>query len=503
MVTSPQAGDPGFIGPVRPFTPIPKPTPPKAGDPGFIGPTRPFTPIPSGGGGGGQPDRPSSGTPTVTPPTTTLQTSLVSAGLPKDVATALTIREQIKQESKEGAKGLSRLEIQRRLGGGAGVSALRLGTGALRRADVRIEDIVPRVRKEEIIVRDPGVPVTDFGERIPTAKEQIFQQSFEQPTTAFGRTPTIKSFEEDIFFGSLLQQQQEFEGLTQEQALERTGVDPRFVGMSTPEGEFISFTPDVARSQIESRQGFKELSRFEKSKLITGEVGAGTAKFALDIGTFTGDLISFAGQQKLEEDFKPFDLQLGRFGKTKAGLRERFDIVRDIDIKPTGAIGRGVEIGLGLGTFIFGGVSGIRGARVLKAAGFTRGEVIAESVGLFSPIRPKSGIFVSTIPKDAKIDFVSVVKKKGRITQRDIKAFGDDFDLVSTQFTTKLPSGESSVGFSFTKIKQPSIKIGGGKVSKGVTITKTEGFLSLPTGTVDISLVSPLTDLHNIDSIQN
>jgi len=141
-----------------------------------------------------------------------------------------------------------------------------------------------------------------------------------------------------------------------------------------------------------------------------------------------------------------------------------------------------------LGTLFAGGISGIRGARALKQAGFTRKEIIAESVGLFSPIRPKTGIFVAPIPKEPKVVFVSTVKTRGGVKQRDITGFGKGFDFTSRQITTKLPSGKVSVGVAKTTIIQPSTRISGGTVREGTLITRTEGFLNIPKSTGDVFL---------------
>jgi len=94
--------------------------------------------------GGSTPRPTSTPIPTSTPrPPPSLQKNLISAGLPKAQAKAISIRQQIKQKSLEGAKGLSRLQIQRKLGGAKGVSALRKGTSALREKKVSLKSFIP------------------------------------------------------------------------------------------------------------------------------------------------------------------------------------------------------------------------------------------------------------------------------------------------------------------------------------------------------------------------
>ncbi len=399
--------------------------------------------------------------------------------------------------------------VPSRSGGGTSISGpLPQGTTAAQEAAFRTTGVTPSLSQQvsapsaRTISSQLKSPDTkDFGDptlqtrrpitRTPTAREEVFQQSFEQPTTRIGRIKTKKSFEEGIFFGSLLSQQREFEALSPEQAKAKVGVDPRFVGMSTEKGEFISFQPDISSAEQKVQQKFAELPRGQKGLLRLGEVGFGAGKFVVDIGSFTGDVLSLAGQQKLEssKDIKFFDTSV--FGRTKAGLVEKSAFIRDIEQKEIGAIGRGTQIGLGVGTLIFGGVAGLRGAKALTKAGFTRREVIAETAGLFSPIRPKPGIFVAKIPTEPEVAFVSTVKTRGGIKQRDITGFGKGFDFTSRQIITKLPSGKVSVGVARTTITQPATRIGGGSVREGTIITKTEGFLNLPKGFGDVSLVSP------------
>ncbi len=196
-------------GPTGPIS-IPTATPPSFGG--------------GGGGGSGGGSAPSPGTGKIELPSLPiLESSLIFAGASPSVASALTIREQIRRESLAGEKGLSRLAIERRLGGGRGVSALRSGTESLRRADVRISDIVPRTR--EPILREARVPVDDFGD--PSLQTPIP----ERDRISFGQ----------ILFAPFSKESEKFAGID---------IIPDIFKKGTAREKLLGLEPDVTFRQL-------------------------------------------------------------------------------------------------------------------------------------------------------------------------------------------------------------------------------------------------------------
>ena len=217
------------------------------------------------------------------------------------------------------------------------------------------------------------------------------------------------------------------------------------------------------------------------------DIGKGAAKFGVRVGTTTADILSLAGTQTLEsgEDIKMFELP---FGKTEAGLKERYPKFGEWIDKPTSGVGTATEIGLGVSTLVYGGYSGMKGFKLAKVEYGTSG-AIAETAGLFSPLRPKSGIYTIPLTEETSFKAVSLVSDQGELQLRNIIGKGEGFTISSKQISKISPTGEIISGPSQTRIMQEATQIGGGKIQEGLIYSKAEGFQFSPIRTGKVSQV--------------
>lgn len=316
-----------------------------------------------------------------------------------------------------------------------------------------------------------------FFTRQPTAEEQVRMQSLPQPETKVGRLQTREGFERGAFFQDILTQQREFESLTPEQARGRAlSGDPRFVGMSTPEGEVITFTPSITRAEVVGEQAFKELPKGEQRKLILTERAIGAGKVGLSAATFLPDVgfTLIGGTIREGEQFKPFSFG-GEFGKTEKALENKFKSIREFKEIPTGEEARKAQIVTTGGLILLGGFGAAKQFTGLRAAGLTRGQAALETAGILSPLRPQAKVFVRPIGQEEPFQFISTLEQKpGGIKVRQIKGVGEDFIFDSKQAFRTLPSGEVAAGGIETTISQRGFFVGAGKVREGIVISGTK-----------------------------
>lgn len=187
---------------------------------------------------------------------------------------------------------------------------------------------------------------SSFPQRVPTPKENVLQMSIPSAQSSFGRIQTPQTVKEDIFFRDIERQQNEFQGMSREQLLGRVGKPGTGItGMSTPEGEQFSFTPNTDLSLGISNQGFSELSPGRRAKLLSQEIAVGGVRGAIGLGTFTTDFgLTLLGGGVLDEQGK----SKVTFGATEKALRSKSNTYREFQEIPIGLSGKSAEIGVTL-----------------------------------------------------------------------------------------------------------------------------------------------------------
>lgn len=335
---------------------------------------------------------------------------------------------------------------------------------------------VPFIKPEE---REKGavgfVPQgKTISENIDTPPPTMIQTS---PSTtfsrAFGRTKEDIVFTQRNIYEAEAQQREltnlkrEF-GANPESFIGRKGVEVR----STPEGEEITLTEDFVKGRIESGRGdslglarefFADLPESKKRGAYTSSTLTGVAGLGVGVVEFTGGLIGSLGQRKISSgedvkliDFKPADLTdygnvpfvggaLEDLGKTtkQPGLPTSvgfFESPTQYIKEKSGSPQFDINVGGTTALILGGGVGAIKN---IKRVGAKEGTL--ETLGMFSPLRPKPGVYGYTA-EEIPFDLTSVKKTKGGTTTRVIAGGGLDepFTIVSVQQTGKSGAGRAS-----------------------------------------------------------
>jgi len=231
----------------------------------------------------------------------------------------------------------------------------------------------------------------------------------------------------------------------------------------------------------------------EKGRGIVGSKLTGIAQTGIGIAEFYPSVLASGFSGTFEEG----DIDRGFIGWKQVELGGEFS---DIKYQPTSP-----TIRIGVGGFFesfrspqfkartastaiilsVGGASLLSGA---GASGGTFGEKVISTAGQFSLIRPVPGIYTIPTTETTPSRFISVVKETGGIQTREIIGYGKGFMYSSTQ-STKLLGGKVSFGSTETTLVKDAISISSaGKISSGIQITGSQGFIFSPSITGDVVL---------------
>lgn len=321
-----------------------------------------------------------------------------------------------------------------------------------------------------ITFRDETIPTSEPTPRQLSAEEEVRQISLDRPQTRIGRTPTRASFERDVFFQSLLGQQREFESLTPQEVRGRAlNGDERFIGMSTPEGEVITFTPSRQIAEQEAGQAFSDLPTGTKTRLIASDVGLGIAKAAV-LAVSIAPSLQFeflsGGQIQPGEKIDPF----GGPGLLEF-TRQRSKSFREIEQRQLGVPGTIAQVGFGGAAVVRGGFAGRQAFKTLRAQGFSRSEAIGEIAGSFSPVRTTSGTFTRSISPEDPAVFRSVVQRQpNNVKVRSIVGKGEDFQFTSVQAFQADSGGGIRTSDIVTRVAQPGFVVRGGQIRSATVV---------------------------------
>jgi len=261
-----------------------------------------------------------------------------------------------------------------------------------------------------------------------------------------------------------------FESLTPEQAMGKFMAGEKgFTGMSTPEGEIISFDTSAFEPEIKQAGSLKSLGKkhgiVEFGKAAVGSAAIGAGKFGLGVPEFVAETVVLGGMRPPGPgpQIAYFDKPTNIFGKAKQ--------------IPTDVVQIGTQIGLTAAVFAPGIISGVK---LAKAEGVTT--ALGETAFTYSPGRPSKRFFTPDIKtelagqlKTKGVQFpsgesVSVTTGRGALTKDvQIKSIG--------------LGGKGRISGEVTALETPFLEIApGGKITTG-KITSIAGDVFKPTTT--------------------
>lgn len=195
---------------------------------------------------------------------------------------------------------------------------------------------------------------------------------------ALKKLPTKGRFIEGEVQKNIDEQIAEFRGLTPKQVEQRLkDQDTRYAGMSTNEGEVITFTPDYGSARAYGEQQFENLPRGQKNlrEVTSGLVGAGravvsTAEAPFLLGATAIGASGGKGKQAREKVQNIFDT---------------FEPVRELKAIPSDSALRAGEITTSVGLLVPAGEAGF--ARYAATRGLPKGERALSVLEELSPIK--------------------------------------------------------------------------------------------------------------------
>lgn len=419
----------------------------------------------------------------------------------------------IKEEAAAQGRGLSRLEVERFLGGGTEAARYRRlaqtkgGKQFLNEAEAQGDDLFfgESLDEKPAQTLQSQVRQSTIGgmARQPTAREELLQMSIAEPRTTAGKLvrglQTRETFIEGERDQAFLRQKREFESMGEDQLISLSGSEGSGItGMSTEQGSVFSLSFDEGKATRQGELAFANLPGRERGRLLAGSAAAATGKLALSVADFTLDVpltLATGGTYKKDASGKLVSQRVR--GKD---VLNKFEPLREVRNLPSGGATTGFIIAGGAGLLTQAGTSFFRTTR-----GFTVAERIGEAALLASPLRPSPKIYgVQETQFVGKITDIGIEGQASRqlFVGRGATAPTSDINVASYQV---IPKG-SAVGESVTMISRPVSQFRGGLLKQGRETVFLTG-RATPTGFTPAKMIvdqstSPLYNLKPIATYQ-